>query len=56
MMAQEFWRWHQPLEAGVQSALRSVGVAAVDEPDDESWDVTGAFSGEALIRRRARSG
>lgn len=59
IMAQEFWRWHQPLGAElrqrVRSALRTVeGVTAVDEHDNETWDVTGTPSGEALIRAAGR--
>ena len=59
IMAQEFWRGHQPLGAElrerVQSALRAVeGVTAVDEHDNETWDVTGVPSGEALIRAAGR--
>ena len=59
IMAQEFWRGHRPLGAElrerVQSALRAVeGVTAVDEHDNETWDVTGVPSGEALIRAAGR--
>jgi hypothetical protein len=57
--AQEFYRWHQPLGAElrqrVQGALLAVGgVTGVDEHDNETWDVTGTPSGEALTRAAAR--
>lgn len=59
IMAQEFWRSHQPLGAElrqrVRNALRAVeGVTAVYEHDNETWDVTGTSSGQALIRATAR--
>jgi hypothetical protein len=56
--AQEFFR-QDPLGAElrqrVQAALRTVdGVTGVDEHDNESWQVTGDPSGEALTRAAAR--
>lgn len=56
--AQEFFRQDPlgvELRQRIQAALRTVdGVTDVYEHDNESWDVTGAPSGEALTRAAAR--
>jgi hypothetical protein len=55
--AQEFFRQDPlgiELRQRVQTALLAVdGVTQVDEQDNESWDVTGTPSGEALTRAAA---
>lgn len=56
--AQEFYRQDPlgvELRQRIENALRAVdGVTGVYEHDNESWDVTGAPSGEALTRAAAR--
>ena len=55
--AQEFYRQDPlgvELRQSIQAALRAVhGVTDVYEHDNESWDVTGTPSGEALTRAAA---
>jgi hypothetical protein len=56
--AQEFFRQDPlgvELRERVQAALRAVdGVTRVEEGDNESWQVTGNASGEALVQAAAR--
>ena len=55
---QEFFRQGPlgtELRQRIQAALRGVdGVTSVEEHDNESWQVSGAPSGEALTRAAAR--